>query len=75
MSALTAGLAFHPEDPSLLAGGAFNGDVLLWNLAASEDKLARCARCCKAPRRPHASGARRALRELYQARLAVPPPR
>ena len=33
-------LAFHPEDPSLLAGGAFNGDVLLWNLAAAdEDKL------------------------------------
>lgn len=32
-------LAFHPEDPSLLAGGSFNGDVLLWNLAATDDKL------------------------------------
>jgi hypothetical protein len=25
-------LAFHPSDPSLLAGGAFNGDVLLFRL-------------------------------------------
>ena len=46
MPALTAGLAFHPEDPSLLAGGAFNGDVLLWNLAASEDKLVGKSSLC-----------------------------
>ena len=25
-------LAFHPADPSLLAGGAYNGDVLLWRI-------------------------------------------
>ena len=25
-------LAFHPEDPSLLAGGAYNGDVFLWRI-------------------------------------------
>ena len=46
MPALAAGLAFHPEDPSLLAGGAFNGDVLLWNLAASEDKLVGKSSLC-----------------------------
>ena len=32
-------LAFHPENPSLLAGGAFNGDVMLWDLSASGDLL------------------------------------
>ena len=25
-------LAFHPVDPSLLAGGAYNGDVMLWRI-------------------------------------------
>ena len=39
-------LAFHPEDPSLLAGGAFNGDVLVWNLAATEDKLVGKSTLC-----------------------------
>ena len=39
-------LDFHPEDPSLLAGGAFNGDVLMWNLAAAEDKLVGKSTLC-----------------------------
>ena len=30
-------LAYHPEDPSVLAGGAYNGEVLLWNFAADGD--------------------------------------
>ena len=25
-------LAFHPTDPSMLAGGAYNGDILLWRI-------------------------------------------
>lgn len=29
-------LAFHPTDPSLLAGGAYNGDVLLWRIGIKE---------------------------------------
>ena len=32
-------LAFHPEDPSLLAGGSFNGDVLLWRIGMPGDPL------------------------------------
>ena len=32
-------LAFHPTDPSLLAGGAFNGEVLLWNLGVPAEPL------------------------------------
>ena len=32
-------LAFHPEDPSLLAGGSFNGDVLLWRIGEKGDPL------------------------------------
>ena len=32
-------LAFHPEDPALLAGGAFNGDVLLWRIGEKGDPL------------------------------------
>jgi hypothetical protein len=32
-------LAFHPEDPALLAGGAYNGDVLLWRLGEKGDPL------------------------------------
>jgi len=32
-------LAFHPEDPSLLAGGSYNGDVLLWRLSEAGDPL------------------------------------
>jgi hypothetical protein len=31
-------LAFHPENPSLLAGGAFNGDVMLWDLSLKDDQ-------------------------------------
>jgi len=32
-------LAFHPQEPALLAGGSFNGDVLVWDLGADDDKL------------------------------------
>ena len=32
-------LAFHPEDPSLLAGGSYNGDVLLWRIGMQGDPL------------------------------------
>ena len=32
-------LAFHPADPALLAGGAFNGDVMVWRLGTSGDPL------------------------------------
>ena len=32
-------LAFHPTDPALLAGGAFNGDVLLWRIGEKGDPL------------------------------------
>jgi len=32
-------LAFHPEDPALLAGGSYNGDVMLWRLADKGDPL------------------------------------
>ena len=32
LSCCLVSLAFHPTDPSLLAGGAFNGDVMLFRL-------------------------------------------
>ena len=32
-------LAFHPSEPTLLAGGAFNGDVLLWDVSNDEQPL------------------------------------
>lgn len=32
-------LAFHPEEPTLLAGGSFNGDVLLWDVSNDEEPL------------------------------------
>jgi WD40 repeat protein len=32
-------LAFHPTEPTLLAGGAFNGDVLLWDVSNDEQPL------------------------------------
>jgi len=32
-------LAFHPEDPALLAGGSYNGDVLLWRIGMPGDPL------------------------------------
>ncbi len=32
-------LAFHPTDPALLAGGSYNGDVLLWRLGTPGDPL------------------------------------
>uniref|UniRef100_A0A7S4B0D9 Uncharacterized protein n=1 Tax=Chrysotila carterae TaxID=13221 RepID=A0A7S4B0D9_CHRCT len=37
-SSLTS-LAFHPTDPSVLAGGACNGDVLLFDLSQKDDQL------------------------------------
>lgn len=32
-------LAFHPDEPTLLAGGSYNGDVLLWDVADDEEPL------------------------------------
>ena len=32
-------LAFHPEDPSLLAGGSYSGEVLLWRIGGRGDPL------------------------------------
>ena len=32
-------LAFHPRDVSLIAGGSFNGEVLLWRLSEDGDQL------------------------------------
>ena len=32
-------LAFHPTEPSLLAGGAYNGDVLLWRIGSSKEHI------------------------------------
>jgi WD40 repeat protein len=29
-------LAFHPENPTLLAGGTFNGEIFMWNVFKSE---------------------------------------
>lgn len=34
-----ASVAFHPEDPSVLAGGSFSGEILLWRLSAEGDRL------------------------------------
>ncbi|XP_072344935.1 cytoplasmic dynein 2 intermediate chain 2 [Scyliorhinus torazame] len=32
-------LAFHPVEPSLIAGGLYNGEVLVWNSSKSDDPL------------------------------------
>uniref|UniRef100_A0A8C5WK27 Dynein 2 intermediate chain 2 n=1 Tax=Leptobrachium leishanense TaxID=445787 RepID=A0A8C5WK27_9ANUR len=32
-------LAFHPSQPSLIAGGLFNGEVLLWDTSLTDDPL------------------------------------
>ncbi|CAH2316295.1 spectrin alpha chain, non-erythrocytic 1 isoform X1 [Pelobates cultripes] len=32
-------LAFHPSQPSLIAGGLFNGEVLLWDTSRTDDPL------------------------------------
>ncbi|XP_067868221.1 WD repeat-containing protein 34 isoform X2 [Heterodontus francisci] len=32
-------LAFHPVEPSLIAGGLFNGEVLVWNSCKTDDPL------------------------------------
>jgi WD40 repeat protein len=32
-------VACHPEQPALVAAGSFNGEVLVWDLASSEDVL------------------------------------
>lgn len=31
-------IAFHPEEPQLLAGGTVNGEILIWNLNDSQGK-------------------------------------
>ncbi|XP_069775105.1 cytoplasmic dynein 2 intermediate chain 2 isoform X2 [Narcine bancroftii] len=32
-------LAFHPTEPSLIAGGLYNGEVLVWNSSKTDDPL------------------------------------
>ena len=32
-------LAFHPDEPALLCGGTYNGEVCVWNTALEEDNL------------------------------------
>ncbi|XP_063172237.1 cytoplasmic dynein 2 intermediate chain 2 [Candoia aspera] len=32
-------IAFHPQQPSLIAGGLFNGEVLIWDTSREEDPL------------------------------------
>ncbi|XP_067826053.1 WD repeat-containing protein 34 [Heptranchias perlo] len=32
-------LAFHPVEPSLIAGGLYNGEVLIWNSSKTDDPL------------------------------------
>ncbi|XP_078082348.1 cytoplasmic dynein 2 intermediate chain 2 [Mustelus asterias] len=32
-------LAFHPVEPSLIAGGLYNGEVLVWNSSKNDDPL------------------------------------
>ncbi|XP_063792522.1 cytoplasmic dynein 2 intermediate chain 2 isoform X1 [Pseudophryne corroboree] len=32
-------LAFHPSQPSLIAGGLFNGEVLVWDTSRTDDPL------------------------------------
>ena len=54
--AVTA-LAFHPSDPSLLAGGSFNGDVLLWRLTTAREHRPNAESS-------HARAARMVLRSL-----------
>jgi WD40 repeat protein len=30
-------VAFHPSDPTLLAGGTMNGEIYMWNIAHEEE--------------------------------------
>ncbi|XP_052251863.1 cytoplasmic dynein 2 intermediate chain 2-like isoform X2 [Dreissena polymorpha] len=32
-------IAFHPKNPAIVAGGSFNGEVLLWDLSREDDML------------------------------------
>ncbi|KAK3596559.1 hypothetical protein CHS0354_010436 [Potamilus streckersoni] len=32
-------IAFHPQNPALIAGGNFNGEVMLWDLSREDDTL------------------------------------
>ncbi|KAH9275237.1 hypothetical protein BASA83_002472 [Batrachochytrium salamandrivorans] len=32
-------IAFHPEIPSLIAGGAFNGEIIIWSTANPQDPV------------------------------------
>lgn len=32
-------VAFHPKNPAIIAGGNFNGEVLLWDLSREDDML------------------------------------
>jgi len=42
LSCCLVSLAFHPTDPALLAGGAYNGDVMLFRLGAEGGDLVHC---------------------------------
>jgi WD40 repeat protein len=35
-------VAFHPEEPSLLAGGAYNGEIIVWNTASDSSDNVVC---------------------------------
>jgi hypothetical protein len=45
-------LAFHPTKPSLLAGGTYNGEVLLWNLTEEGAKPMSSVGFSMGPREP-----------------------
>lgn len=39
VSSAVMSLAFHPTEPSLIAGGLYNGEVLVWNCSKTDDPL------------------------------------
>eukprot|EP00668_Euglena_longa_P011929 GGOE01014350.1.p1 GENE.GGOE01014350.1~~GGOE01014350.1.p1 ORF type:complete len:562 (-),score=150.35 GGOE01014350.1:218-1903(-) len=32
-------VAFHPDEPAILCGGTYNGEVIVWNIALEEDNV------------------------------------
>lgn len=45
-------IAFHPANPTVLAGGSYNGEIILWNLAEERAKPVSSTGCSKSPREP-----------------------